>query len=81
MDPNLIQSFPTNEWMSLDELPCLHALHFHVVSEGLFAKLITSEVWGQAQVITSSRKKVRSKEIVSVAILVTDGVGQGRSGW
>ena len=40
-DPSLVQSFPLDEWTSVVELPCLHNLHFQVVSEGLFAKLIT----------------------------------------
>ena len=53
-----------------------------VVSEGLFAKLITPKVWGQARVyfITHSGKKVRSEEIMPMAILITDGVGEGKLG-
>ena len=68
--------------MSIDELPCLHAPYFCVLPEGLFAKLITPEVWDQAWVdfITSSSKKASSGEIVSMAILITDGVGEGKLG-
>ena len=82
VDPNLIQSFPANEWTSIDELPCLHAFHFCVVSEGLFTKLITPEVWGQTRVdfITHSGKKLRSEEVMPMAILITDGVGDGKLG-
>ena len=82
MDTNLIQWFPENEGTSINELPCLHALHFCVVSEGLFAKLIYPEVWGQARVdfITHSSKKVSSEEIMWMAILITDGVGEGKLG-
>ena len=35
-DPRLVPSFPVDEWMSVNELPCLCTLHFWVVSEGLF---------------------------------------------
>ena len=68
--------------MAIHELPCLHALCLCVVSEGLFAKLTTQEVWGWAGVdfITPSGKKVRSKEIMLMAILITDGVGEGKLG-
>ena len=49
---------------------------------GLFTKLVTPEELGQARVsfTTHSGKKVRSKEIVPMAILFTDGVGEVKLG-
>ena len=61
----MLQIFPADEWMSIDALPFLGTLHFCVVLEGLFAKLISPVVWGQAGVdfTTNTSKGVMSKEI------------------
>ena len=82
VDPALLQSFPMDEWTSINKLPCLSALHFRVVSEGLFSSLISPELLGQtrANFITSSAKNVMSEEIVPMAILITDGVSKGGLG-
>ena len=63
-DPSLVSTFPVDGWMSINELPCLIAIHFRVVSEGPFTKLVMPEVWGQAGVdfTICSGKKVRSKD-------------------
>ena len=68
--------------MSINELPCLSALCFRVISEGHFTKVVTPKVWDQAGVnfTTPSGKKVRNEEITSMAILLTDGVGEGKLG-
>ena len=81
-DPSLVPSFPADEWTSINKLPCLLTLHFWVVLKGLFTKLVTPELWGQAGVdfTVCSGKKVRSKEIMPMAILITDGVGEGKLG-
>ena len=83
MDPSLVSTFPVDKWMLVNELPCLIALCFRVVSEGLFAKLVVPEVRGQAGIefTTHPGKKVRSEEIMQMAILVIDGVGEGSLGW
>ena len=64
--------------MSVHELPYLGTLHFHVVSEGLFACLISPELWGQAGVnfVTDSSRKAMSEEVVPTAVLVTNGVDE-----
>ena len=82
MDPALIWSFPVGEWMSVDELCCPSTLHFCVVLGGLFTRLISPYMWGQARVdfITSSTKRAMSKEITPMAILITNGVGTGSLG-
>ena len=82
VNPNLIQLFPANEWMSFNELPCLHVFYFCVVSEGLYTKLFTPEGWCQTvdDFITHFSKKVRNKEIALMAILITDGVGEEKLG-
>ena len=79
-DPSLVSTFPVDEWSFVNELPCLSALCFRVVVEGAFAKLVTPEVWGQAGInfTTHSSKRVRSEEIAPMAILITDGVGEGK---
>ena len=68
--------------MCIHELPYHGVLHFHVVSEGLFAWLISPELWGQARVnfVTNSGRKAMSKEVVPMAILVTDAVDEGSLG-
>ena len=62
---------------SLGCMPC-----FWVVSKGLFTKLVTSKVWVQTRVniTTYSGKKGRGEGMVSMGILVTDGVGEGKLG-
>ena len=82
VDPSLVSALPVDEWISINELPCLSALHFRLVLKGLFAKLVMPKVWGQAWVdfTTHSGKMVRSEEIMPMAILVTDGVGEGKLG-
>ena len=77
-DPTLLQSCPEDGWMSIHELPYLGALHFCVVSEGLFAWLISPELWGQTVVnlITNSGRKAMSKEVIPMPILVTNGVDE-----
>ena len=74
VDPSLVPSFPLDELTFINELPFLCALHFWVVSVGLFTKLIISNVWDQARVnfTTLSGKKIRSRGIVPMAILITD---------
>ena len=49
--------------MSIHGLPYLGALHFCVVSEGLFTWLISLELWGEAKVdfVISSGRKAMSK--------------------
>ena len=71
-----------DEWTSINELPCLSALHFSVVSEGLSTRLISPDLWGQARdnLITSSGKRAVSDKIGPMAILITNGVGKGSLG-
>ena len=61
-DPSLVSTFPVDEWMSINELPCLSALDFTVVWEELVAKLVTPKVWSQAWVdfTTHSGKKAHT---------------------
>ena len=79
MDPALVQSFLVEEWTSTNELPCLNTLCFCVLSEELLTRLISPELWGQARVdlTTNSSKRVMSEEIIPMAILVSNGVGEG----
>ena len=81
-DPSLVPSFPVNKWTSINKLLCLHVLHFWVGIGGLFTKLVTPNVCGQARVdfTTHSGKRVRSEEILTMAILITDGVGKEKLG-
>ena len=83
VDLSLLKSFSEDEWISFHELPHLCTLCFHIVSEELFSQLVSLELWGQARVefITSSSRKTMSDEIISMVILVTDGVGEGAWEW
>ena len=78
----MIQSFPVEEWISIKELSSLSTLCFHVVSEELFTRLISLELWEQAKVnfTTNSGGKATSEEIIPMAILITDGVVKGSLG-
>ena len=60
--------------MSVHDLPYLGSLCFCIVSEWLFAWLISPELWGQAGVnfVTNSGRKAMSEEIIPMAILITD---------
>ena len=66
------------KWTFVDELPCLNILHICVVSEHLFIRLISPELWGQARVdfTTNSGKRVMSEEIIPMGIIITDRVGE-----
>ena len=66
--------------MSVHGLPYLHATHFHVVSERLFIQLTSSALWGEAgtNFITNVDRRGMSAEITPLAILVMDGVGEGK---
>ena len=77
-DELLFQSFPMDEWISVNELAYLSALYFRMVSEGLFTRLISPKLKGKvrANFITSSSKRAMSKKIIPIAILITDGVGK-----
>ena len=68
--------------MSINELPYVGTLCFWVVSEEHFIRLTSPELWGHAGMdfITSSGKRSMSKELVPMAILITDGVGKGSLG-
>ena len=78
-DLSLLQSFSEDKWMSVHELPHLGALCFCIVEGGLFFWLVSLELWSQARVefITSSGRKTRSEEIIPMAILLTNRVGEG----
>ena len=74
-DPALLQSFPEDESMSVHELSYLGALLLCGV-RGIFTQLISPELWGQAGVnfVTNSGRKATSKEVIPMAILVTNVV-------
>ena len=80
-DPSVHQLFPEGEWRSIHELPFLGALQFLIELERLFTHLTSPSMWGKAGVefITSNSWKI-SGEIIPMAVLVTDGVGRGKSG-
>ena len=79
-DPTLLWLFP-EEWMSVWELPLLGTLQFKIILERLFAHIASPAIWGKAwvQFITSNIQKI-SEEAIPMAILVTDGVGEGNLG-
>ena len=81
-DVALVQSFPVKECMSTNDLHCLSVLHLCVVSEELLPRLMSLELWGQVRVnfTTNSGKRAMSEEIIPMAILITNGVGEGRLG-
>ena len=78
----LLQSFSENESVSIHELPHLGNLHFCIVLVELFPWLVSLELWGQAGVkfITRSGRKTTCEEIAPMAILVTNGIGEGSLG-
>ena len=80
-DPSLLQLFPEEEWVSVQELLLFGALWFRIISERLFAHLTSPAMWGKAMVefITNNSQKI-SREAICIAILVTDGVGEGNLG-
>ena len=75
----LLQSFPMDEWTLINKLPYLSAFNFKMVLEKLFNRLISPECCSQAggEFITSSGKRSKSKELVPMAILITNGVAEG----
>ena len=79
-DPSLQWFFPEEEWRSIHELPFLSTLWFQIVSERLFTHLTSPSMWGKVKMefITSNSQKI-SGEITHVAVLVTNGVGRGKS--
>ena len=81
-DPSLLQSFLEDEWMSVHGLPYLHAINFCIVLERLFPPLTFSALWGKAgaDFITKVGRRAMTTEITPLAILVTDGVGEGKLG-
>ena len=82
MDPSLLQSFSEDNWMSVDGLPSLCAIHFCIVSERFFTKLTSSNLWGKsgADVIIKVGRRPMNIEITPLAILIMHGVGQGKAG-
>ena len=80
MDPALLQSFPEDEWMSIHGLPYMGTLHFCLLCGvgGVLCLTDLPELWGQARVdfVTNFSRKAMSKEVVPMAILVTDGVDE-----
>ena len=56
------------------------ALCFCIVSERLFACLTSPALWGKARAdfITNASRKATSTEITPLAILIMQGVGEGR---
>ena len=82
VDPSLLQSFSEDEWMSAHGLPYLHALCFGIVSERLFTLLTSPVLWGKAgaDFITNAGQRAMSAEITPLAILIMDGMGEGKLG-
>ena len=72
---------PKEEWLSVWELPLFGALLFRIISERCFAQLTSPVMWGKAGVefINNNGLKI-SREAIPMAILVTDGMGEGNLG-
>ena len=79
-DHSLLQLFLEKEWQSIQKLPLLGALQFRIISERLFACIVSPTMWGKARmkfITNNGPKKWGSHPNV---ILVTDGVGEGNLG-
>ena len=71
------------EWVDVHPWASLSAHHlFHIVSVRLFIQLTSSALWGKAgaDFITKASRRAMSAEIAPLAILATDGVGEGKLG-
>ena len=68
--------------MSINGLLYLYTIHFHMVLERLFYQLTSSVLWGKAgaDFLTKVSRRAMSTEITLLAIIVTDGVGEGKLG-
>ena len=77
-DPTLLCLFSLEEYSSVQELPCLGALQFRLLLEGLFCHISSPDSWGKTRVefITLTHLK-KSRETTNMAILITDGVKEG----
>ena len=82
VDPSLLQLFPEEEWRSICKLPFLGTVQFWVVSERLFACLMSPALWVKTRVefITNNGWKITSSKIVPMVVLVTDRLGEGSLG-
>ena len=78
-DPSLLWLFPEKEWTSLQELPLLGTLQFRL--REAFCPHSTPDMWRKARVefIIHNGWKI-SEEATPMAILITDGVGEGNLG-
>ena len=77
----LLQLFPQKEWTSIQILPLLCALQFRIISGRTFAYIASPAMCGNTRMefITCNGPKI-SREAAPMAILVTDGVGEGNLG-
>ena len=82
VDPSLLQCFAKDKLIPVHGLPYLCALCFHIALESLFTCLASPALWGKAgtDFINNASRRVMSIEITPLAILVTDGIGQGKLG-
>ena len=81
-DPFLLQSFSEDEWMSIQGLPYLHAIHFHIVSERFFTQLTYPALWAKAgaDFTTNVDRRATSTEIAPLPMLVMDRVSEVKLG-
>ena len=79
-DPSLLWLFLEKECPSLWELPLLGTLWFRLILERLFAHIASPDMWGGlGEFITCTGWKI-STGTTPMAILITDGVGEGNLG-
>ena len=76
-DSSLLHWFPWKEYSSTQKLPCLGALQFRIVSEGLFVCISSPNWWGNTRVEFFTQTSLKmSGETTNMVILITDGVGE-----
>ena len=76
-DPTLLHLFSLKEYSSMQELPCLGALQFRLISEGFFICIASPDKWGKTGVkfVTLTGLK-KSGQTTNTVILITNGIGE-----
>ena len=74
-DLALLHLFWQEEYSSAQELPCLGALQFRLISEGFFTYIASPDKWGKTRVefVTLTGLK-RSRETTNTVIPITNRV-------
>ena len=80
-DPSLLWLFLETECTSLWELSVLGALQFRLISERHFTYVASPDIWRKVGVEFIPDTGLRTcEEVTHMAILITDGVGEGNLG-